>query len=242
MPTFVMSLEERSILESVVRDGKVETLGRISEASYLGHAERSFWSRLFGGAAPAAFAPPFDVEGRDVHALFGEAHAELDGEDDPLGAIRLARGTIVALSPREPGDEAPVRDAWGARTRVVKATHFGLAVPGQAPVAVAFAQSPLVIGVPSGGRLGDALEDAPSADRAALARTTSELGGDARVVTLRVGDEVEVLGAVATPEQCRGRFDLTERRASYRDAPEEKVSLVVGDRQGLRMVLRRCGK
>lgn len=239
MPIFAMSLDQRAILESQVTAERRETLGRIDEATYLGRAQPSFWARLWGREAPATFLPPFDGTGRDVHGLLRDAQAELDGLDDPLGEIRLARGRVVPLLPRQPGDEVPVRDGWGGRLRLVRAEHFGLEVPGQARVAVAFAQSPLVIGVPQLGRLEDVLE--PSERAPLAARLHDPLDGPAGVVSIRLGDEVEVLGAVASPEQCRGRFDLTESRASYRDAPEERVSLVIGDRQGLRMVLRRCG-
>lgn len=238
---FAMVLDGRSVLEWHVSPERRETLGRIDEAAYLGRGEVGFWGRLFRSEGAARLCPPFDAGGGDVHGLLSGAHPELDGEDDPLGAIRLARGKVVPLSPREEGDETPVRDAWTGSMRVVRATHFGLLVPGQAPVAVAFAQSPLVIGVPTRGTLADAVT---GSEQEGWARRHLPWRGDepADVVTLQLGDEVEVLGIVTTPEQCRGRFDLTERRASYRDAPEEPVALVVGDRQGLRMVLRRASR
>lgn len=235
-----MGLAGRSVLEWHVSAERRETLGRIDEAWYLGEAEVGFWSRLLGRRGAALLRPPFDAAGGDAFGLLTGAHPELDGQDDPLGSIRLARGQVGPLSPREEGDDTPVRDAWTGSVRVVRATHFGLLVPGQAPVAVAFAQSPLVIAAPTRATLGDVVAGTEQESWAArhLPWHASEA---ADLVTLKVGEEVEVLGIVTTPDQCRGRFDLTERRASYRDAPEERVALVVGDRQGLRMVLRRCG-
>lgn len=243
---YAMSIEDEVILERRFGAGlgaaDLETLGRIEEASYLGQRSRSWWARLFGGRTSPCLLPPFDGAGADVHGLLAGVHPMLDGEDDPLGSIRLAQGTITLLHPREPSDEVVVRDAWSVErgVRVTSALHFGLVLPGFSPVAVAFAQSPLVIGKPVAATFAAALSDVPQPARAAFARTWPGLDPalPAQLIELREGDPVDVLGIVTTPEQCQGRFDLAGRTTNYREATSE-VSLVVGDRQGLRMVLRK---
>lgn len=241
-----MSIERRTVLERRFGPGlgvsDVETVGRIDEASYLGARSPGFWARLFGAALEPVFVPPFDAEGRDVHRLFDGSTPMLEGDDDPIGSVRLAQGTITALVPRELGDEVVLRDAWSVErgVRLTSAVHFGLLVAGRPPVAVAFSQSPLVVARPTAGRLEDALIDVSERGRVALRHTWPGLDTalPAELVTLAIGEVIEVLGVVATPEQCRGRFDLEGRATTYRDAPSE-LSLVVGDRQGMRMVIRR---
>lgn len=238
------------VLERRYDGGRLELLQRVTEASYFGRRERTWWQWLTRSAAPGRLVPPFDAEGRDVHALTAEALPMLDGDDDPLGSVRLARGIVTPLTPRERGDDVVLRDAWlDGSQRITSAIHFGLALPGIPPVAVAFAMSPLVIGRPSAMPLKNALEGVADDARERWLDAVGGLAGGRRaalammervsdVIEVRVGDELEVRGVVTTPEQCRGRFDLEGRATSYRDAPVD-LGLVVGDRQGLRMVIRK---
>lgn len=234
-----------TVLERSFDERGAHALGHVETSSYLGPAEPSFWRRLMRWREPPVLRPPFDDEGRDVQGLLAARPPSFDGEGDPPNAIRSVRGTIDALVPREPGDEIAVRDVWAVDqgARLMTGVHFGLTRPDRPPVAVAFAMSPLIVSRPSSMPLRAALEEGPLSERAFVhAWPALDLARPSVGVELRLGDVVEVIGLVSRPEDCAGRFDLEGRRASYRDAATpHDLTLVIGDRPGLRMVIRRVG-
>lgn len=246
---YAMSLDRSSrmgpttVLERAFTHRGAADLGRVEASSYFTPGPTSFWERLLRWSRPPALHPPFDEAGRDVHGLLA-AHPPVFDAGDPPNAIRLVRGTVSALVPREHGDDVVVRDAWSVAqgARLVSGLHFGLTRPELPPVAVAFAMCPLIVARPHPMALRSVVELGPLDERTFTNFWPAlDLDSEATGVELRVGDVVEVIGLVSRPEDCDGRFDVDGRRASYRDAavPTE-LALVIGDRPGLRMVIRRC--
>lgn len=188
--------------------------------------------------------PPFTADGGDVHGYFaGEPPPVLDGIDDPLGAVRIARGTIVALHPRSRGDEVVLRDYWACDApawRLCDMVDFGLALKKGPPIAVCCAQCPLVISDAREGIFEDELRalDPYAAEKCELDRV-SFAGRAVQRCELNAGDEVEVLGVVWHPERCRSRFDVVGRGGPFRSAGVEPIHLVLGDERGTRMVIRK---
>jgi hypothetical protein len=231
-----MHIERPRAVEQRARSERAEILGFVEEAPYLRRAEPSLWARLFGARPTLELTAPFDAAGRDALGLFDDRTAVLDGEDDPLGSIRRASGRVVSLSPREPGDDVVLRDLWLDASRLLDSIHFALETPGLAPIAIAFAQMPLVIGVPRARTLEAHVADLrhPALSRA-LTNVSSRDAG--RALEIREGDTLEVLGQTWDPDRCDRRFDLAGRTASYRER-EQPIQLVLGDAPGLRMVIR----
>lgn len=188
--------------------------------------------------------PPFAADGRDVHGYFaGERPPVLDGIDDPLGSVRIARGTIVALHPRSRGDEVVLRDYWACDApawRMTDMVDFGLSLKKGPPIAVCCAQSPLVIADEGEGVFDDELRvlDPYAMEKCELDRV-SFAGRSVKRCELLVGDTVEVLGVVWDPERCRSRFDVMGRGGPFRSASVEPIRLVLGDERGTRMVIRK---
>ncbi len=232
-----------TVLERTFDERGAWVLGHVETSSYFGPREPSFFRRLMRWREPPVLHPPFDDAGRDVQGLLAARPPVFDGEGDPPNAIRSVRGTVDALIPREANDDVVVRDVWSVAqgARLVSGLHFGLVRPERPPVAVAFAMSPLIVARPSAMTLRHAVELGPLDARAFTnAWPALDLDAPAVGVELRVGDVVEVIGLVSRPEDCEGRFDLDGRRASYRDAATpHALTLVIGDRPGLRMVIRR---
>jgi hypothetical protein len=226
--------------------------GFVASAQYF-HYERPLLSWLdtvrgwFGGSSRergVRLRPPFDAERRDVFGYFsGELPPLLDGANDPLGAIRLARGTIVPLSPRSEGDDVVLRDYWACDPpawRLTDIVDFGLQTQRGTPIAVCCAQCPLVIADVETGVFDDELSELhPHAMSKCELEKVSWRGRTAQKCTLRAGDTVEVLGVVWHPERCRSRFDVVGRGGPFRAAAAEPVRLVLGDERGTRMVIRK---
>jgi hypothetical protein len=239
-----------ALFERRVRENELNDIGRIEDAPYLGVREPRGLAWLFGrkGTEPL-LRPPFNERGEDVHRLLAGEH-EAVGED-AFDEVRLGRGTIRCLEPREDGDEVVLRDAWsthgGIACRIVDAVQFALVPDAGRPIAVAFAQAPLVINVPQEATLATVLGTlghAPSAARVALLRhfrtpDAPEMPHYFNTVELRQGDRIEVLG-MALDARLTRRFDLGQRTASYRET-SNAISLVLGDAPGLRMVIRKLG-
>lgn len=230
--------------------------GFVAEAQYfspdtgpLGWIDRivRWFSASPSGASDAGtlrLHPPFAADGRDVHGYFeGEPPPVLDGIDDPLGAVRIARGTIVALHPRSRGDEVTLRDYWACDApawRMTDMVDFGLVLKKGPPIAVCCAQSPLVIADEREGVFDDELR---ALDPYAMAKCeldrVSFAGRAVKRCELVAGDTVEVLGVVWHPERCRSRFDVMGRGGPFRSAGVEPIRLVLGDERGTRMVIRK---
>lgn len=230
-----MTLEGARVVERRARRDFWETVGYVEDAPYLRRDAPGFWESLLGTPPKLALAPPFDAQGRDVLRVFDDTAAMLDGDDAPPQVVRRARGRVACLSPREPGDDVVLRDLWLRHARVIDAIHFALEVPGAPPVAIAFAQSPLVIGKPAEAWLSQCLEGPGIPTLPSRAGLPSEGSGPS--ITIREGDEIEVLGLTWDPERCDRRFDVAGRTASYREV-QSRIELVLGDAPGLRMVIR----
>jgi hypothetical protein len=247
---FAMSLDASSttgvttVLERAFTEQGARHLGRVEASSYLEPGRAGFWQRLMPWRNAATLRPPFDGAGHDIQGLLAAHPPVFEGEEDPPNAIRMVRGTVSALAPREHGDEVVVRDAWSVEqgARLVSGLHFGLTRPDLPPVAVAFAMCPLIVAMPMPMPLRSVIELGPLNVRAFTNFWPAlDLDREGTGVELLVGDEIEVIGLVSRPEDCDGRFDVDGRRASYRDAAvTHDLTLVIGDRPGLRMVIRRC--
>lgn len=188
--------------------------------------------------------PPFDAARRDVFGFFeGQLPPLLDGVDDPLGSVRLARGTIVSLSPRSAGDDVVLRDYWACDDpawRLTDIIDFGLQTNSALPMAVCCAQCPLVIADEEPGVFDEELSllHPHATNKCELAKVAWR-GRSVKKCTLRAGDKVEVLGVVWDPERCRSRFDVVGRGGPFRSAGSEPIRLVLGDERGTRMVIRK---
>lgn len=224
--------------------------GAVIEADYLHPASRASgligWFRSLMGETDDArvrVTPPFSPDGDDVFDYFERERAPLfDGYDDPLGETRHARGRVVCLQPRSPGDTVVVRDFWvtdEAPWRVTDAVDFGLVTPSGRPVGVCCAMAPLVIAKPSRCTVGEHLATLEARHLDLL--TDEERTSTGRIgvrVELREGDSIEVLGVVCDPSRSAKRFDLQGRGAPFRSAAAEPLSLLLGDMPGIRMVIR----
>lgn len=228
--------------------------GYVTEAQYFEVARgvRGWAQRLrewFGGAqgeggARVKLVPPFDAQGADRFGYFsGALPPKLDGVDDPPASIRLARGTIVSLSPRSPGDDVVLRDYWacdGPAWRLTDMIDFGLQTASRTPLAICCAQCPLVLAEPETGVFDDELSALdPQAATLCDLESLAWRGRSVSKCTLRVGDVIEALGVVWSPERCRARFDVIGRGGPFRSAGVQPISLVLGDERGTRMVLRK---
>ncbi len=228
--------------------------GYVTEACYLGRApallgwyERAKrWLRGWSADERSLLRllPPFDARGRDVHGLLaGEQAPPLDGVDDPIGAVRIARGRVAPLHPRSEGDELVLRDLWSKDAPAWRATDmvdFALVLSDKSSVAVCCAQCPLVIAAPEPCDAARELSTIdPEAQKQCRAEALARGSEPIEKVSLRVGDEVEALGVVWHPARCEGRFDVQGRGAPFRSSGIEAVQLVLGDQRGLRMVLRK---
>lgn len=237
--TTLATPEGEGVVETRHAPSGVTTLGLVREATYLEASAPSFWQRIFGGGTGAVeLRPPFDRDGHDHFGLFEGTHEPLE-PGAPIGSVRHARGVIRCLSPREPGDAVVLRDAWLPSLRVTSALHFSLDDGRGPPVAIAFAQSPLVVAPGSLAPLASVLVNV---DDAVSTRLRNRGGIDwrdaAELTVLQAGDSIEVLGVVAEPSDRR--YELSDTSVSYRDAPTALVQ-VLGDAPGVRMVLRRIG-
>lgn len=244
---FTWTPSKLALLERRIVDGDVFELGRIEEAPYLHVRRPSGLSWLLGLSKPEpVLRPPFNTRGEDVHRLMAGTHEGVD--EEAYTQVRLGRGTIACLEPREAGDAVVLRDAWSTRgdiaCRVVDALQFALVPDAGRPVAVAFAQAPLVIAAPEESSLPELLGTLSDANATALLRpfrTTDapETPHFFDAITLREGDTIEVLGMVLDARRTR-RFDVGQRAASYRES-SGAISMVIGDAPGLRMVIRKLG-
>lgn len=233
-----MHVERERLRERRARATDAETLGFVEEAPYLGRAQPSWFEGLFGAVPRVALKPPFGARGEDVLGVFDERAEVLDGDDDPFGSIRRASGRVVCLAPRERGDEVVLRDLWLEDVRVLDSIHFALETDGRAPIAIAFAQMPLVIGVPRADALDTFLGASSHPASTSVLRDTGEPAARSGLcVELREGDHIEVLGQAWDPDRCDRRFDLEGRTTSYRER-QQPIQLVLGDAPGLRMVIR----
>lgn len=232
-----------SLLERTFTASGARALGHVEASSYFAPGKTGFLRRLLGWTGTPELHLPFDEAGHDVHGLLAAHPAVFTGKHDPPNAVRLVRGTVSALSPREHGDDVVVRDVWSVPqgARLVSGLHFGLTRPELPPVGVAFAMSPLIVARPTPMTMRSVVELGPLDERTFTNLWPAlDLDGPATGVELRLGDTIEVIGLVSRPEDCEGRFDLEGRRASYRDAATPTdLTLLIGDRPGLRMVIRK---
>ena len=242
---FTWTPSKLALLERRVVEGSTSDIGRIEDAPYLGIREPRGLSWLFGlSKREPLLLPPFNARGEDVHRLLDGEHPDV--REDSFDEVGLGRGTIRCLEPREEGDEIVLRDAWSARggiaCRVVDAIQFALVPDAGRPIAVAFAQAPLVIATPREailptvlGALSDTAQ--PELLRPFRSIAASEMPLYFDTIELRQGDRIEVLGVALDPRTTR-RFDVGQRASSYRET-SNAISLVLGDAPGLRMVIRK---
>lgn len=200
-----------AMLERRIIEGEATDIGRIEDAPYLGLSKPRGWAWLFGlpGNEPA-LRPPFNERGEDVHRLLDYGFALVDEEG--FGDVRVGRGTIRCLEPRQAGDEVVLRDAWsmhgGIAFRVVDAIQFALAPDAGRPIAVAFAQAPLVIAPPTEAPLSKLLGTLSDPNHQALLRPfrqadAPEVPHYFNTIELRAGDRIEVLGMALDPRLTR---------------------------------------
>jgi len=220
--------------------------GEVIEASYVSH-HRSALPRWLDGLLgrrskrTVGLVPPFDETGHDVHDLLDARVPYAEGDERDLGQVRRVSGTVVALEPRQPGDEIAVRDTWvldAPALRVVEAFDFAVRTPDGETSIVCCAMAPLVVARPVTRPLAEvAPELHPRARRIldhGLDRPAATL---ACVVEVKVGDRVEIAGLVTDLRATAARFDLGGRGLPYRGAAPAR-SVVVGDEPGLRLVVR----
>jgi hypothetical protein len=218
--------------------------GLVEEARYLRWEERGLWARLFGSSRPRRaeelrFVLPFGADGSDVLDLC-EAHPLFEGGDD-VGVMRRARGRIVCLEPRTPGDDVVLRDLWledPPVVRLVESIDFGVVAPSGPPVAVCCAMAPLVVATPAAVELDTFVAALGERASGLLLRHAGARTAIGACVQLREGEDVEVIGLVCDPETSVQRFDATGRSAPYRGGPR-RIDRILGDEPGTRLVIRR---
>lgn len=180
---------------------------------------------LFGRApVPFALELPFDKSGRPARGaragLPAGAPVDVGLGPEPVGQMVRARGSIVRLGPNREGDGTVLYDLWAEGSpglRVTEALDFAVVAPGRVPVVLRLSAAPIVVARPEPIRL-DAYASMASEG---AARLMQQVHGDVRaapvecaLLTLREGDEVEVIGPVAAPIDNVDGFDLAGTFAS----------------------------
>lgn len=214
-------------------DARAVGTGVVEQAVYL---ERwsSFWSRwLPWRAAESALRvkAPFDAHGRDVLGLMATPLQPAEGGE---GMARYT-GLVRSID----GSKGEVfRDLWVQEPtfwRLCQGVDFVLDRAGESPVLVSFGLAPLVVSLPVRVQVREELRR--FADRT-LTLKPSHLAGEAgALVTLSVGDEVEVRGVSKGLERSRRVFDASGWQSAYRGEPGPIH--VIGDEDGTRLVIHR---
>jgi hypothetical protein len=209
---------------------------------------------------------PFDDDGRGDLPLLGEgagSNGPTDVESAPLpvGELVRARGTIVRLGPNREGDGGVLHDVWAEGEpgfRLTEAVDFAVVGRGKIPAVLRVAAAPRVVAKPAKALLGDVTAQIS----AATARLLEEGGIKARDplaatsacawITLREGDEVEVIGRVTGHIENVDGFELEGTYASvplpaderdagstpFRDRPGGP-GVILGDASAPPLLIRR---
>jgi hypothetical protein len=221
---------------------------------------------LFGRKASFELKPPFDEDGRGDLPLLAEAAAsggpaDLERAPLPVGELARARGTIVRLGPNREGDSDVLHDVWSEGEpgfRLTEAVDFAVVGRGKIPAVVRVAAAPRVVAKPVKTLLGDYTS--------LIAAATTRLFEAAGIkphepaaaapacawVTLREGDEVEVIGRVAAHIENVDGFELEGTYASvplpaderdggstpFRDRPGGP-GIILGDASAPPLLIRR---
>jgi hypothetical protein len=174
------------------------------------------------GRAPQPFSlkPPFDADGREELPLLDLGDLT-DVGDAPLPAGRLvrARGAIVRLGPNSAGDGTVVHDLWdeGLGLRLTECIDFAVVGQGRIPVVLRLSSAPIVIAKPEPIHL-DAYLSQATPETARLVRQehgeAANKPAPCALLTLREGDEVEVIGGVTGNIDNVDNFELEGTYAS----------------------------
>lgn len=231
-------------------DARGPTVGRVLEAAYLARGRAGLLARLarwVTGGGALALRPPFTADGGDALRLF-DAPAEAE-------IVRLT-GRVAALSPRCAGDEVVLSDFWaaGARApwRLVEAHDFAIVTDEPiAPfdvqaVVVGLEMAPLVVARPERRAASSHLEGLEPRTRALASSHVAVTDDAGSAVAVHEGDRVELLALPGARIGDVDDFVIARTRRSlpawpgsggYR-ASGARRGLTVGDRPGMRLVLR----
>ncbi|MBW2457337.1 MAG: hypothetical protein JRI68_22705 [Deltaproteobacteria bacterium] len=168
---------------------------------------------------------PFSKAGGDALGLLVAGTIAAPGKDQaPAEPDSLIRGcgTVVELTPRIAKGRPVIRDVWlpeaSRPMRITEMVAFAIVAPDQPPIIVSTAAAPALLRPPERQELVGALP--------AFGRPTQDVfnqhirGGDtldttrAWMLTLREGDEVEVVGTVIDGVDDVERFELDGQERS----------------------------
>lgn len=238
MPTIFAMWEGNDHLLSfrLRTDGRWAPLEEIEQAPFLHRRAPTFLERLVGQREGLALEPPFDRAGRDVHGAFSPRPPPLAHHDEAFGERRRVTGVLVAEAPLEAG--VVLVDAWsrgppGERLTVVADFVIDTGAGGRVPVTLR--QPPLVVAAPVERPFRSILRaHLPHGTHFGAASTPRGVADTrpAEVVTLRVGDRVEVHGLLTS------RVEDEREDASYRDGPSP-AAITLGDATGKSVSIRR---
>jgi len=209
------------------------------DAVYLRRSkpQLSWLARLFGArsAPELQVRLPFDEHGDDTLGLFGAEVLALEAGDRQSDGIRVVRGKVS--SPDRSEGEV-FSDFWllePSFLRIAQLEDFVVLDESETPVVVSCGLAPLLVSRPVRAQLGEYL-----ASRTSLAEglEVPALPADVEgyVLSLSIGDEVEVMGVARTIESSARRGVLEEWAPAYRAAPRPPT-LVIGDEDGTRLVI-----
>ncbi len=207
---------------------------------------------------------PFTRSGADALALLEMETSEVPGEAEAPAAkgnlLRLT-GTVVELTPRVTRDEPVVRDLWmphtNRPTRITELSAFAVRSPGKQPVVVSSAGVPTLIEAPDRGRLDQGLMAFTEQTRMVFDRwvRSGQTSDDAETLalTLREGDEVELIGEVVKTIDHVEHFDLDGHERSIPSvgatagaSPYRRGSriggVIVANKRGQTVVIRRLAQ
>lgn len=227
-----------------------------------------FWWLFGRDRASFELKPPFDEDGRgDLPLLAEGGPTDVESVPLPLGELARARGRLVRLGPNREGDGAVLSDLsvlcdlWAEGEpgfRLTEAVDFAVVGRGRIPAVVRVALAPSVVAKPTKARLGDYA----SLVTAATARLFEEAGikprdpliaaSECSLITLREGDEVEVIGRVTGHIENVDGFELEGTYASvplpaderdggstpFRDRPGGQ-GVLIGDASSPPVLIRR---
>lgn len=181
------------------------------------------------GAVSFALVGPARPDERGAPALlpfFDKQRAagflELENEPLPVGEAVRARGKVTLLGParEREGDGTVIRDLWakGGEWRLTEAIDFAVVRPGKVPAVVRLTEAPTLITSPVDARLDAFLSEAGVGTARLFERAELDpgaLGAAAcAALTLREGDEIELVGAVIERIDNVDGFELVGTYAS----------------------------
>jgi hypothetical protein len=164
------------------------------------------------GRSPRPFRlkRPFDDDGRAALPPAGGI-TDVGPEPAPIGQLVRARGAIVRLGPNREGDGTVLRDLWFSGNmdlRLTEAIDFAVVARGQIPVVVRLGGAPMVVAKPASASLSEFASGAAAGTMNLLDEPRSAAAIEGSLLSLREGDEVEVIGVVASHIDNIDGFDL----------------------------------